>query len=117
MEVAKHPFTLLTDLRNLEYLKTAKQLNPSSIQFSGTIITEIEQANAELEVPPECPQDKLFVPETLRERTMTKVHTSFSLCHPGINATIQLLQNQFWWPSLRNQIPVFVLTDPVTVPV
>ncbi len=28
LEGARHPFTVLTDHRNLEYLKTAKRLNP-----------------------------------------------------------------------------------------
>ncbi len=152
LEGARHPFTVLTDHRNLEYLKTAKRLNPrqarwslffSRFDFTVTyrpgsknmkadalsrqferdseprmpenvispalivspiqwdIITEIEQANTELDVPTECPQDKLFVPEALRERIITQAHTSLSSGHPGINATIQLLQNQFWWPSLR----------------
>lgn len=29
------------------------------------------------------------------------VHESPSSRHPGINATVQLLSNRFWWPSLR----------------
>ncbi len=152
LEGSKYSFTVLTDHLNLEYLRTAKRLNPrqarwslffSRFDFTVTyrpgskntkadalscqfeenpdskrlenvisptlivspiqwdIITEIEQANSELEIPPECPQDKLFVPETLRERTITQVHTSLSSGHPCVNATIQLLQNRFWWSSLR----------------
>ncbi len=152
LEGARHPFTVLTDHRNLEYLKTAHRLNPRQARWSlffsrfvftvtyrpGTknikadalsrqfergpevtepenvisptiiispiqwdIITEIEQANTGQAVPPECPQDKLFVPEELRKRTIDQVHTALSSGHPGINATIQLLQNRFWWPTLR----------------
>ncbi len=72
------------------------------------IITEIEQANSDQDVPPDCPEDKLFVPENLRNRTITLVHTSLSSGHPGINATIQLLQNRFWWPTLRKDTIVHV---------
>ncbi len=120
LEGASHPFTVWTDHRNLEYLKTARRLNPRQARWSlffsrfvftvtyrpGTkndalsrqfeigseptqpetvisptivispiqwdIITEIDQANNEHAIPPECPQDKLFVPETLRKRTVKK---------------------------------------------
>ncbi len=133
LEGARHPFTVLTDHRNLEYLKTERRLNPRqaiwSLFFSrfvftvtyrpGTknikadalsrqfekdseltqpenvisptiiispiqwdIITEIDQANTEHAIPPECPQDKLFVPETLRKRTIDQVHTALSSGHP-----------------------------------
>ncbi len=71
----------------------------SPIQWD--IITEIDQANTEHAIPPECPQDKLFVPEILRKRTIDQVHTALSSGHPGINTTIKLLQNRFWWPTLR----------------
>ncbi len=152
LEGARHPFTVFTDHRNLEYLKTARRLNPRQARWSlffsrfiftvtyrpGTknikadalsrqfemgseptqpenvisptiiispiqwdIITEIDQANNEHAIPPECPRDKLFVPETLRKRTIDQVHTALSSGHPGINTTIQLLQNRFWWPTLR----------------
>ncbi len=152
LEGASHPFTVWTDHRNLEYLRTARRLNPRQARWSlffsrfvftvtywpGTknikadalsrqfeigseptqpenvisptiiispiqwdIITEIDQANSEHIIPPECPQDKLFVPEILRKHTIDQVHTALSSGHPGISATIQLLQNRFWWPTLR----------------
>ncbi len=34
LEGARHPFTVLTDHRNLEYLKTAKRLNPRQARWS-----------------------------------------------------------------------------------
>ncbi len=152
LEGANHPFTVLTDHRNLEYLKTARRLNPRQARWSlffsrftftvtyrpGTknikadalsrqfergseltlpenvisptlivspiqwdIITEIDQANTEQVIPPECPPDKQFVPETLRQRTIDQVHTALSSGHPGVSATIQLLRNKFWWSTLR----------------
>ncbi|KAI2664442.1 Transposon Tf2-6 polyprotein [Labeo rohita] len=40
-------------------------------------------------------------PLTLRSRVLAEVHTVPSSGHPGIEATIHLLNNRFWWPSLR----------------
>ncbi|KAI2644484.1 Transposon Tf2-6 polyprotein [Labeo rohita] len=137
LEGAKHPFTILTDHKNLEYLRTAKRLNPrqarwalffTRFQFTVTyrpgsknikadslsppvqwdIITEIENANQQSSAPPECPAGKLFVPEALRERVLTQVHSVPSSGHPGINATIHLLRNRFWWPTLATETIQFV---------
>ncbi len=127
LEGANHPFTVLTDHRNLEYLKTARRLNPRQARWSlfftrfdfivtyrpGTknvkadalsrqfaedsepnppeniisptvviapiqwdITTEIEQANSTQNIPPDCPENRLFVPETLRDKTIALVHAS-----------------------------------------
>uniref|UniRef100_A0AAQ4R4E0 Gypsy retrotransposon integrase-like protein 1 n=1 Tax=Gasterosteus aculeatus aculeatus TaxID=481459 RepID=A0AAQ4R4E0_GASAC len=38
--------------------------------------------------------------ETLRSRLLDQVHSTPSSGHPGITATIQLLKNRFWWPTL-----------------
>ncbi|KAI2645676.1 Transposon Tf2-6 polyprotein [Labeo rohita] len=159
LEGAKHPFTILTDHKNLEYLRTAKRLNPrqarwalffTRFQFTVTyrpgsknikadslsrqsemptrperqetilpsalllapvqwdIITEIENANQQSSAPPECPAGKLFVPEALRERVLTQVHSVPSSGHPGIDATIHLLRNRFWWPTLATETIQFV---------
>jgi len=43
---------------------------------------------------------RLFVPEAFRARLINHVHSTPSSGHPGITATIQLLQNRFWWPTL-----------------
>lgn len=64
------------------------------------IITEIQQANLQIPPPAECPANLLFVPDPLRPRLLDQVHSSPSSGHPGITATIQLLQNRFWWPTL-----------------
>ncbi|KAL1269106.1 hypothetical protein QQF64_031395 [Cirrhinus molitorella] len=151
LEGATHPFTILTDHKNLEYLRAAKRLNPrqarwalffTRFQFTvsyrpGTknakadalsrqeesshkpenhesilpsnlllapvlwdIITEISQFNHRNPPPTDCPPDSLYVPEPLRNRVLTQVHETPSSGHPGITATIHLLKNRFWWPSL-----------------
>lgn len=149
--LANQSFVILTDHKNLEYLRSAKRLNPRqarwalfftrfqftvtyrpgtknikadalSRQTEGTIqnhtpeniiqtnilvapvqwdlVTEIQQANSQVRPPSECPDNLLFVPETLRSRLLDHVHSNPSSGHPGITATIHLLQNRFWWPTL-----------------
>ncbi len=143
-EGAKVPFTLLTDHRNLEYIRSAKRLNPwqarwslffSHFDFKVTyrpgsksckadalsrlhdsssflrsinetvilstlivarvqwdILTEITEAQANDPTPPSCPNDR----------------TSSSSGHPGITASLQLVSEHFWWPSLEaDMITIF----------
>ncbi len=151
LEGAKHPFTVLTDHRNLEYLTSAKRLNhiqarwalffmrfdftvtyrPGSLntkadalsrQYESSllpptkesiispalivapiqwdIMTEISEA--QITDPPlaESPPNLTYVPHTLCHRVIQLVHSTPSSGHPGIAATIQLLTNRFWWPTL-----------------
>ncbi|KAI2655842.1 Transposon Tf2-6 polyprotein [Labeo rohita] len=152
LEGARHPFTVLTDHRNLEYLRSAKTLNHrqarwalffTRFQFQVTyrpgsqntkadalsrlhesdqppsppepvlspavivapvtwdLMTEIAEAQILDPSPLECPAGRTYVPLTLRSRVLAEVHTVPSSGHPGIEATIHLLNNRFWWPSLR----------------
>ncbi|KAL0161744.1 hypothetical protein M9458_045469, partial [Cirrhinus mrigala] len=163
LEGAKHPFTILTDHKNLEYLQSAKRLNPRQARWAlfftrfefivtyrpgskntkadalsrqtdtiscpdqtetiiptslllapvhWDIVTEIEHANQEHVPPTECPQGKLFVPEPLRNRLLTQVHETPSSGHPGIDATIHLLRNRFWWPTLVKETIRFINNCP-----
>ncbi len=159
LEGATRPFIVLTDHKNLEYLRSAKRLNPRQARWAlfftrfrftvtyrpGTkntksdalsrqtekvnqtnnndniipekilvvpvqwdIMTEIEQLNLQNPPPPESPADRTYVPEPLRPRLITQVHTSPSIGHPGINATANLLKNCFWWPSLLTDTTKFI---------
>ncbi len=152
LEGAKHPFTVLTDHRNLEYLKSAKRLkhrqarwslfftrfnfkityrpgsqntkadalsrlyessatNPSQeLILPSTIIlapiqwdimTEIADAQNTDPPPAETPPNLTYVPQPLRQRVLSLVHSIPSSGHPGITATLQLLNNRFWWPSIQ----------------
>lgn len=163
LEGSIHPFTVLTDQKNLEYLRerlNPKRLNPrqarwslffSRFHFSVTyrprsqnvkadallrqhdldltpvdpetiltpdiivapvrwdIETEIEQINSQSEIPSACPPNKVFVPEILRNQVLEQVHSLPSSGHPGITATIHLLQNRFWWSSLTQDTITFIL--------
>ncbi|KAI2653818.1 Transposon Tf2-6 polyprotein [Labeo rohita] len=163
LEGAKEPFIVLTDHRNLEYLRSAKRLNPRqarwslfftrfdfrvtyrpgskntkadalSRQFESStapsdpepiiapslilgpiqwdIMTEITEAQDNEPPPPECPPERTYVPRALRQRVMQWVHDSPSSGHPGITATIDLVTNRFWWPSLQRDTTEFVRNCP-----
>ncbi len=151
LEGAKHSFTVLTDHRKLEYLKSAKRLNhrqarwslfftrfdfkityhpgsqntkadalsrlhesdsqspdqepiiPSTIILAPVqwdIMTEITEAQVTDPPPAETPRKLTYVLQVLRQRVMQLVHSNPSSGHPGIAATLQLLNNKFWWSTL-----------------
>ncbi len=159
LEGAKHSFTVLTDHRNLEYLKSAKRLNhrqarwslfftrfnfkityrpgsqntkadalsrlhesdsqspdqepivPSTIILTPVqwdILTEITEAQVTDPPPAETPRNLTYVPQVLRQRVMQLVHSNPSSGHPGIAATLQLLNNKFWWSTLRTDTITFI---------
>ncbi|KAL0154021.1 hypothetical protein M9458_050680 [Cirrhinus mrigala] len=159
LEGACHPFTILTDHRNLEYLRSAKVLNhrqarwslfftrfhfeityrpgsqntkadalsrihepdhaltpPESIlppsvivaPVAWDIMTEIAEGHTQDPPPNDCPENLTYVPLNLRTRVLSEVHSTPSSGHPGIEATIQLLHNRFWWPSLRTDVITFI---------
>ncbi|KAL0164219.1 hypothetical protein M9458_039972, partial [Cirrhinus mrigala] len=159
LEGAKHPFTVLTDHKNLEYLRSAKMLNhrqarwalfftrfdflvtyrpgsqntkadalsrihepgqpsissepilPTSIivaPVAWDVMTEITEAQVLDPPPANCPADLTYVPPNLRQRVLSEVHSVPSSGHPGIEATLHLLSNKFWWPSIRSDTIDFV---------
>ncbi|KAL0187127.1 hypothetical protein M9458_018797, partial [Cirrhinus mrigala] len=159
LEGAQHPFTILTDHKNLEYLRSAKRLNPQQARWAlfftrfnftvtyrpGTkntkadslscmtestdqpntdetiipenllvapvqwdILTNINLTNEQHPPPPECPPQLTYVPETHREQLLQQVHSTPSSGHPGITATLHLLKNRFWWPTINQDTQAFV---------
>ncbi|KAL0150390.1 hypothetical protein M9458_054207 [Cirrhinus mrigala] len=158
LEGARHLFTILTDHKNLEYLRTAKVLNhrqarwalfftrfdfeisyrpgsqnlkadalsrvhePGQVPHSENIIpaalivapvtwdvmTEITEAQIQDTPLVDCPENLTYVPTRLRPRILSEVHTTPSSGHLGIKATIHLLRNRFWWPTLRSDAIAFV---------
>ncbi len=159
LEGAKVPFIVLTDHRNLEYIRSAKRLNPRQARWSlffsrfdfkvtyrpgskngkadalsrqfdhlpasssvepilpptvilapiqWDIMTEISEAQTNSPAPLECPSDRTYVPVSLRPRVIKWIHESPSAGHPGINATMELVANRFWWSTLHSDITQFV---------
>lgn len=65
---------------------------------------EILQASAQNATPQACPENKVFVPPTLREKLITEVHNKPSSGHPSSTATIHLIQNRYWWSSITKDV-------------
>ncbi|KAL0193301.1 hypothetical protein M9458_011597, partial [Cirrhinus mrigala] len=159
LEGAKLPFTILTDHRNLEHLRSAKRLTHRQARWAlfftrfdftvtyrpGSTITKADALSRQFEAdyqplspdpilpptlivapvqwdimteltemqdtnppPADCPPDKVHVPQPLRKRVLQLVHNNPSSGHPGISATLQLLSNKFWWPSIRSDTINFI---------
>ncbi|KAI2647999.1 Transposon Tf2-9 polyprotein [Labeo rohita] len=159
LEGAKHPFQVITDHKNLEYIKGAKRLNPRQARWalfftrfnftvtyrpgsknskadalsrqhdphmdlpppepilpptvilapiSWDIMEEIQRRHEQDPPPPQCPPNKLYVPQDMRQQVLQWVHTSLSAGHPGISRTLHLVKNSFWWPSMTADTSTFV---------
>ncbi|KAI2650806.1 Transposon Tf2-6 polyprotein [Labeo rohita] len=72
------------------------------------VITEITEAQVQDPPPADCPGNLTYVPAVLRPRILSEVHTTPSSGHPGIEATLDLLRNRFWWPTMRHDTTNFV---------
>jgi hypothetical protein len=46
--------------------------------------------------------------DTLRDRCMTLHHSGPSTGHPGCTNILELIQRQFWWPTIRRDVNDFV---------
>ncbi|KAL0154119.1 hypothetical protein M9458_050578 [Cirrhinus mrigala] len=84
---------------------------PTSIvvaPVSWDIMTEISEGHTQDPPPANCPDHLTYVPLSLRTRVLAEVHSTPSSGHPGIEATLHLLNNRFWWPTLRPDTITFV---------
>ncbi|KAK3525902.1 hypothetical protein QTP70_010957 [Hemibagrus guttatus] len=154
LEGARHPFLVLTDHKNLEYLRAAKRLNPrqarcalffTQFEFSISyrpgskntkedalsrmfapeespempepIIPEnlivspitwsqesLPPANASTNSPPGCPPGSQYITRARRTSLIHTAHTSLGTGHPGINGTLSLLKDRFWWPCMAADV-------------
>ncbi|KAL0198153.1 hypothetical protein M9458_006693, partial [Cirrhinus mrigala] len=148
---ARHPVTIITDHKNLQYLRDAKRLNPRQARWAlffthfhlkityrpgsknipadalsrlsspepstdpepiipshlfispiiWNIDRDIQQATLQEPAPPDCPEGKIYVPSSLRNRLLGTVHQSPGSGHPGSKRTLSLLQSRYWWSSMR----------------
>uniref|UniRef100_A0A8C5M5A9 Gypsy retrotransposon integrase-like protein 1 n=1 Tax=Leptobrachium leishanense TaxID=445787 RepID=A0A8C5M5A9_9ANUR len=51
----------------------------------------------------------LFVPEKERQELLIMFHDSKPAGHPGITKTLTSISRQFWWPTMRQDVRLFVL--------
>ncbi|KAK3526593.1 hypothetical protein QTP70_030729 [Hemibagrus guttatus] len=155
---AKHPFMVLTDHKNLEYLRDAKKLNPRQAKWAlfftrfnftisyrpgsknvkadalshinspeestddpEPIIPEklfvspitwseetLPESSASTNTPPGCPQGLQYIPHTWRTPLIHSSYTSLGTGHPGVNETLSLLKQRFWWPNMASDVRRYV---------
>ncbi len=68
----------------------------------------VREAQAQ-ESDPGCgPAGRLYVPQSARARVLQWGHESPLTCHPG-----NFLQRRFWWPSIKEDVKVYVEACPV----
>ncbi len=108
------PFIVWSDHKNLEYIKSAKRLNSRQARwafFSGRFdFSNLYCPGSKNIMPPSvCPLSRLFVPEKLQSDVIRWGHSSKIGCNPGVNRTIFLVKQRFWWQSLARDVRRFVL--------
>ncbi|KAL0152896.1 hypothetical protein M9458_051800 [Cirrhinus mrigala] len=157
LEGSQHPFQVITDHKNLQYLREAKRLNPrqarwalffTRFKFSISYRPGPKNIRADAlsrlhapddqpdnqepilpetlfvnpiqwvtppasnepapEVPAECPPHRRFIPLQERIPLIHSLHTSVGTGHPGINKTLSLLQDRFWWPAMDTDVQRYV---------
>ncbi|KAL0149815.1 hypothetical protein M9458_054863 [Cirrhinus mrigala] len=82
------------------------ELIVSPIQWS--LDEDIAAASVSDPAPPGCPTNRIYVTRSLRNRLIHSSHTSLGTGHPGTNQTLSLLQDQFWWPEMLQDIRRYV---------
>ncbi|KAK3551952.1 hypothetical protein QTP70_031641 [Hemibagrus guttatus] len=158
LEGARHPFLVLTDHKNLEYLRAAKRLKPRQARWAlfltwfefnisyrpGSKNTKADAlsrmfapeespetpepilpadlivspitwsqetlppANASTNTPPGCPQGSQYITKARCTSLIHTAHTSLGTGPPGINETLSLLRDRFWWPSMAADVRRYV---------
>ncbi|KAK3563049.1 hypothetical protein QTP86_015877 [Hemibagrus guttatus] len=68
----------------------------------------LPEPEAHTDAPPGCPQGLQFVPRSRRTPLIHSTHTSLGTGHPGINGTLSLLQQRFWWPHTAKDVKRYV---------
>ncbi|KAK5885228.1 hypothetical protein CesoFtcFv8_018960 [Champsocephalus esox] len=85
-------------------------LRPDRVIGSVTwpIEAKVKQANSGNPVPKGCPQNRLFVPGTLRSKVIHWAHTSVLSCHSGTKRTLFMVKHRFWWPAMGTDVAEYV---------
>ncbi len=155
LEGAAQPFLVLTDHKNLQYLRDAKRLNPRQARWA-LFFTRFQFKISYRPGPRNIKADalsRIHAPEESKEepegiillksspaqfsgllhqspppillptcwavhqtistfqglRTLIhSTHTSLGTGHPGVNTTLSLLRDRFWWPNMARDVRRFM---------
>ncbi|KAK3568650.1 hypothetical protein QTP86_011419 [Hemibagrus guttatus] len=78
-----------------------EKLFASPISWSEETLPE---PSAPTNVPTGCPHGLQFIPRAQRTALIHSTHTSLGTGHPGINGTLSLLKQRFWWPNMVTDV-------------
>ncbi|KAK7883026.1 hypothetical protein WMY93_029200 [Mugilogobius chulae] len=81
--------------------------------FSWEVEERVRQALRDCSVPTNCPPNRLFVPPELRSQVIHWAHASPFSCHPGVNRTVYMVKQRFWWKSVEKEVKEYVAACPV----
>ncbi|KAK3539560.1 hypothetical protein QTP70_010231, partial [Hemibagrus guttatus] len=68
----------------------------------------LPESNASTSTPPGCPQGLQYIPRTRCTPLIHSSHTSLGTGHPGVNETLSLLKQCFWWPNMASDVRRYV---------
>ncbi|KAK3542222.1 hypothetical protein QTP86_018469 [Hemibagrus guttatus] len=68
----------------------------------------LPESNASANTPPSCPQGLQYIPRTWRTPLIHSSHTSLGTGHPGVNETLSLLKQCFWWPNMASDVKRYI---------
>ncbi|KAK3514836.1 hypothetical protein QTP70_033768 [Hemibagrus guttatus] len=86
--------------------ETPEPILPEKIIVSPITWSEetLLPANASTTAPPGCPPGVQYITRARRTSLIHSVHTSLGTGHPGINETLSLLKDRFWWPNMAADV-------------
>uniref|UniRef100_A0A8C5C6Y7 Gypsy retrotransposon integrase-like protein 1 n=1 Tax=Gadus morhua TaxID=8049 RepID=A0A8C5C6Y7_GADMO len=72
------------------------------------IVDKVKRSQAGQPIPSACPDNRLYVPVSLRSQVLQWGHSSRLACHPGVRRTLALLKQRFWWTSIEEDTKEFI---------
>ncbi len=112
---------LKPDTLSRVYAKVSREDAPCPIIPAARIVapvrwaleTTVRQAQTRESDPGGGPENRLYIPKSVRAQVLQWAHTSLFACHPGISRTLEFLQRRFWWPAVKTEVTAFVKDCPV----
>ncbi|KAK3549110.1 hypothetical protein QTP70_032425 [Hemibagrus guttatus] len=90
--------------------ETSESILPADLIVSPITWSQetLPPANASTNTPPGCPPGSQYITQARRTSLIHTAHTSLGTGHPGINETLSLLRERFWWPSMAADVRRYV---------
>ncbi|KAK3534427.1 hypothetical protein QTP86_015226, partial [Hemibagrus guttatus] len=68
----------------------------------------LPSTNASTNTPPGCPPGLQYITRARPTPLIHSAHTSLGTGHPGVNETLSLLKDRFWWPKMASDVRRYV---------